>query len=319
MDDLPAMPPVAEFKDRSTGLILFGILVIILGCLCGLFVPLTVVGQVMSAKMTGGAPNYRMAIPGVLMYGLLAVSFVWLGVGSIRCRRWARALLLILSWSWLLIGVIAIGFLFFLAPRIMEGLPAEAKAVALVVAAVIWTIIFVAVPGVLVGFYQSKHVKATCDARDPVVRWTDGCPLPVLAVSAWLVFGAVTMLTMPLVYNSVLPCFGVLLSGLPGTLVCLFVAALWFYLGWAWYRLQPMAWWITLTVLLLFAVSNVVTFTRVDFMDMYRLMGYPPEQIALIEKFNFLTGKTIVWWSASFMLPLIGYLIWAKRFFRRAA
>ena len=311
------MPPLPEFKDRSTGLIVFGILEILLGCLCALLVPLMLLGQVMSAKATGGAPNFRMAIPGMMMYAMLAVAFIWLGVGSIRCRRWARALLLILSWSWLVTGVIAIGFLLFLAPKMMEGLPSGAKAVALLVAGVIWTSIFIVIPGVLVAFYQSGHVKATCEARDPVVRWTDGCPLPVLAVSVCLGFGAVMMLAMPLVYNSVMPCFGILLSGLPGTLIYLCVAALWAYLARAWYRLQPMAWWITLGVLLLFAISNIVTFTRVDLMDMYRLMGYPPEQIALIEKFNFLSSKTMVWWSACFMLPVFGYLIWVKRFLRR--
>jgi hypothetical protein len=260
-----------------------------------------------------------MAVPGVMMYGLLAVAFVWLGIGSIRCRRWARALVLILSWSWLVIGVIAVGFLVFLFPKITEGLPrGGVRVVALIVMVGMWSIMFIVVPGVMVFFYQSKHAKATCEARDPVARWTDGCPLPVLAVTLFLAFGAMMMFAMPLVYNSVVPCFGVLLSGLPGTLIYLFVAALWVYLAWAWYRLKPMAWWITLAVLLLFAISNVLTFTRVDLMDMYRLMDYPPEQIALIEKYNFLTGKTMVWWSAGFMLPIFGYLIWVKRFFRRA-
>jgi hypothetical protein len=317
MDDLPPMPPVTEFKDRSTGLIVFGILVILLGCLCALLVPLSVVGQVMSAKMTGGAPNYRMAIPGVLMYGVLAVALIWLGIGSIRCRRWARALLLVFSWSWLGVGVIAVGFLLLFAPKMMEGVPpGAARIVAIIVAGVMWSVMFVIVPGVLVVFYQGGNVKATCEARDPVIRWTDACPLPVLGVSVWFAFGGLMLLAMPLVYNGVLPCFGILLSGLPGTLVYLVIALLWVYLAWAWYRLKPMAWWITVGVLLLFTISNVVTFTRVDFMDMYRLMGYPPEQIAMIERYNFLTSKTMVWWSAGFMLPLIGYLIWVKRFFR---
>lgn len=318
MDDSLPMPPVVEFKNRRTGLLVLGILEILLGGLCALLVPLMVLGQVMAANMTGGSANYRMAVPGVLMYGLLAVAFIWLGIGSIRCRRWARALLLILSWSWLVTGVIAIGFLLFLLPRMMMGWPPGAKALALIVAAVIWTMIFLVIPGVLVLFYQSRHVKATCEARDPVVRWTDGCPLPLLTVSLWLVFGGVMMVAMPLAYNSVVPCFGVILSGVPGTLIYLFMAALWLYLAWAWYRLRPMSWWITLCVMLLFAISNVVTFAQIDLMDLYEQMGYSAEQLALIERYNFLTGQTMVWWSAAFMLPLIGYLIWVKRFFRRA-
>jgi hypothetical protein len=319
MNDSSTTSPLAEFKNRSTGLIAFGILEILLGCLCALLVPLMLFGQAMSAQMTGGAPNYRMVVPGGMMYGMLAVAFIWLGIGSIRFRRWARALLLILSWSWLVTGVIAVGFLVYLFPRMTEALPpGGASVVAFIAMAAMWSIMFIVVPGILVIFYQSKHVKATCEARDPVSRWTDRCPSPVLAVTLCLASGAVVMCGLPVIYNSVLPFFGVLLSGLPGTLACLFLSALWAYLAWAWYRLKPMAWWITLGVLLVFSISNIMTFTQVDLMDMYRMMGCPPEQIALIEKYNFLSGKAMVWWSACFMLPLFGYLIWMKKFFRRA-
>lgn len=307
-----------EFKDRQTGLIVFGILEILLGCLCALLVPLMIWGQAMSAQATGGAPNFRMAIPGALVYAMLAVALVWLGIGSMRFRRWARALLLILSWSWLGMGVIAMGFLLVWSPKMMVSLPPDAKTVALVVAAVIWTLIFIVVPGVLVVFYQSKHVKATCEARDPVARWTDGCPLPVLAVAVWLGFGAAWMLAMPIALNVVLPFFGVLLSGLSATAACLLLSVLWACLAWAWYRLKPTAWWITLAILLAFSISSILTFTQVDVMEMYRLMGYPPEQMALMEQYSFLTGQTMVWWSAGFMLLMIGYVIWVKRFFRRA-
>ena len=307
---------MTEFKDRRTGLIVFGILEILLGCLCALLVPLMILGQIMSAQATGGAPSYRMAIPGMVVYGMWAVTFIWLGIGSIGCRRWARALLLILSWSWLVVGVTAIGCLFFLAPKMMAALPPGPRTVALIIAGVFWTVIFIAIPGALVMFYQSKHVKATCDARDSVVRWTDRCPLPVLAVAIWLGFGAAAMLTMPMAYNSVLPFFGVLLSGVPGTVAVLLLTVLWAFLAWAWYRLKPVAWYITLAMLLVLSISGLITFTRIDLMDMYRMMGYPPDQIALIEQYNFLTGQTMAWWSAGFLLPLLGYLIWVKRFLR---
>ena len=44
-------------------------------------------------------------------------------------------------------------------------------------------VMYVIIPGVLVMFYGSKHVKATCELWDPQIRWTDKCPLPVLALS----------------------------------------------------------------------------------------------------------------------------------------
>ena len=54
----PPIPPIEAaplpaYKDRSTGLVIFGILTLLLGCLAGLFVPLILFGQMMAAK----APN----------------------------------------------------------------------------------------------------------------------------------------------------------------------------------------------------------------------------------------------------------------------
>jgi hypothetical protein len=144
-----------QVADRSTGLIVFGILEMLLGYLCALLVPLMVLGQVMSAKATGGAPNYRLAIPGVLMYGTLAVALVWLGIGSVRCRRWARALVLVLSWSWLVVGVIAVGFTVFWFPKMMAGLPSnEVKVVVFLFTIAFLAVIFIVVPGALVFFYD---------------------------------------------------------------------------------------------------------------------------------------------------------------------
>ena len=115
----PTEPVVPiEFEDRKTGLIVFGILTTLLGGLCALFVPLMFFSLTMSAK--AGVPTSMQAIlPAVSVYGILAVVLIWLGVGSIMARRWARALLLIFSWSWLLMGVVSIGVMAFLGPQAM--------------------------------------------------------------------------------------------------------------------------------------------------------------------------------------------------------
>jgi hypothetical protein len=127
--------------------------------------------------------------------------------------------------------------------------------------------------------------------------------------------GALSMLAMPLGYHGVLPVFGVLISGLPGTIVFLALAGLWGYLAWAAYHLKPVAWWTTVVVFVLFTVSNVVTFSRIDLAEMYRLMGYSEQMISQIAIFSVFTGKTLVVWTALFCLPLFGYLWWVKRYF----
>ena len=180
-------------------------------------------------------------------------------------------------------------------------------------------VIFLVIPGALVCFYQSRHVKATCEARDPVRRWTDACPLPVLAAALWLGLGALCMLPMPLAYKSVLPFFGTLLTGLPAMLFYVVWAAGSLWLAWAFYRVMPAAWWVVVVAFLLFSVSNIMTFTRIDIMEMYRLMGYPQKELEEMQKFNFLSGKGMAVWTACCMVPWLGYLFWIKKFFRRSA
>jgi CHASE2 domain-containing sensor protein len=84
-------------------------------------------GQAMAAG-TPGALNSRVILPALIVYVALAAAFVWLGIGSIRCRRWARALILILAWAWLCVGVITVPLMAFLMPRILSAPPASGQA-----------------------------------------------------------------------------------------------------------------------------------------------------------------------------------------------
>ena len=108
------------YKDRSAGLIIFGILTILLGCLTGLFVLLMLVGQAASARTTGASAPFSTILPAIFIYGALAVALVWLGIGSIMARRWARALLLIFSWSWLGMGLFVVAILAFFMPKMLS-------------------------------------------------------------------------------------------------------------------------------------------------------------------------------------------------------
>ncbi|MBI5686322.1 MAG: hypothetical protein HZC54_14710 [Verrucomicrobia bacterium] len=317
MNAEPLPPSPSVFSDRRAGLIVFGVLEILIGCFCALLIPLMVVGIAVGAKATGTPPDNNAIVPGVVVYGLAAIAFVWLGVGSIMCRRWARALLLVFSWSWLLVGVMVAGFSVALMPRVFETVQAGPGKAGIIFMFVFLGIILLVIPGVLTCFYQGRNVKATCEVRDPVRRWTDACPLPVLAAALWLGLGALCMLPMPLAHKSVLPFFGTLLTGLPAMLFYVVWAAGSLWLAWAFYRLMPAAWWIAVVAFLLFSVSNSITFAQIDIMEMYRLMGYPQRQLEEMQKFNFFSGKDMAVWTACCMAPWLGYLLWIKKFFRR--
>jgi MFS family permease len=323
MNKPAAAAPAGDYKDRRAGLIGFGILLVAAGCVCALFVPLMVVGQAMAAQTTGTALDIRMIIPSVMMYAGLAVAFVWVGIGSIRTRRWARALALILAWLWLVTGIFTLGFMAVLLPDLLSDLPsggqplpvAMRSAVMIVLLAIMGAVLVV-LPGLLVLFYRSRHVKATCEARDPLPGWTEACPLPVLGLSLSLGFGAVSMLPSLVTYHSVVPWFGRLLSGAPGAVVILFMMALWSYCAWATYRLQPAGWWLSVVSSALMMLSAVVTLLRVDPIEMYRLMGFPEQQIDQMRQVGFLVqGRGLAVLTALFSLAFLGYLLSVKRHF----
>jgi hypothetical protein len=315
------------YKDRATGLIVFGILTILLGCMAGLLVLLMLVGQA-AVRHTNVPPTPLSAIlPAIFIYGVLAVALIWLGIGSIKARRWARAMLLVFSWSWLVMGVFVLIFMAFFMPKILANInasatpgqpatPAAAIGVIMVISCLILGVFIIIVPAVWVFFYNSRNVKATCEARDPVTRWTDACPLPVLALCLWLLFSVPMLLFMPVMGHGVMPFFGMFLKGLPGALLSLAIAALWAYAAWLLYKLDVRGWWLILIAMIVFMASALLTYSRHDMIEMYQLMGYPQAQIEQIQKTGLLTGNRMSWLMSFSMLPFLGYILFIKKYLR---
>lgn len=259
------------YEDRSAGLVVFGILTILVGCLAGLLIPSMLFARATSAKALGGAVALPTIVTVILTYGVLAAALVWLGIGSMMARRWARALLLIFFWSWLIMGFFLIFRVFFLPKELATapsagtpGHPAMhpgAMSVMAVVMLVMCDFFFVLLPAaVWTLFYNSRHVKATCEARDPVTRWTDACPLPVLGFCLWLMSSALTMLTSPIASRGVTPFFGTFLTGIPGTMLCVAVAAIWSYAALSLYKLEQRGWWLILIAYCVWMASYLLTF-----------------------------------------------------------
>jgi hypothetical protein len=321
-----AAPPVTPpaHKDRKGGLVAFGIIDIVLGLLCLLMAPLAVFGQVMAAKMSNSPPNFSIILPTLIFYPLLSVAFIWLGIGSMRCQRWARALMLILSSTWLLMGITTLVMFLVMSPAILraaaagnQGLPPEARVMIMAAGVLAIGVFFIVVPGAMVLFYRSPHVKATCEALYREPAWTDRCPLPVLAISVWLFVGALMMPVMPIAYNSVVPLFGFLVSGVPGTVIFLLLSALFLYAAWAIYRLNVIGWWIAVISMTLLTLSSILTFARINIMDMYRAMNYPEAQLKQIEQMQFSKGQFMLT-STAVLVLILGYLLFIKRYFRRS-
>jgi hypothetical protein len=317
----PAVPAWTAFKDRKTGLVVFGFFTALLGVFCALFVPLLFFGQAISAK--GGAPAQNVGIwPAALIYGVMAIVLVWLGIGSMMARRWAGALLLIFSWSWLVIGVTSTAVMGFVLPQMMEAMnsakppggPPPPTALLVWIPMLTIGFIYLVLPTAWLLFYRRRHVKATCETYDPIVRWTDRAPLPVLAASLWLGLSGLMMLVMATAFKGVLPAFGVFVTGPLGSAIYVLYGVALGYSAWAIYRLDVRGWWIVMVSLCLWTVSAAVTYSRHDLSEVYSLMGYPEQQIQEMRKFTFVSGQGVVWTTVAVMLPMFGYLLYIRRF-----
>ncbi len=311
-------------RDRSTLIVIAGIIVVLGGCLCGLFVPLMIFGQMMVAKSQGVEASFRPVIPAIMIYGGLAVWFVVLGLGAAMKRRWAGQLLHSVSWLWLAIGVMstvimgvvfaAMGTSIFGMPGGKE-LPREALWIGLAVAGAVIILIYLVIPALLLLVFGNRNVRATFQARDPLPRWTDPLPTAVLALAILLAFGGVSMFGV-FAYTPVVPLFGILVSGMPAGLLMIAFSILWLCLAVGVTRLRPWAWWTALGSIVVFALSAVITFSRFSLIEMYRRMDFPADQLAQIEKTGILESPWMPWVTVLSVMPFLALLFAVRKHFR---
>jgi hypothetical protein len=323
-----AQPPTTTpaLRDQSTGLMLFGIFQILLGCLCVLMT-LMMIGAGLMPPVAGAphgqAVEVRMMVPAAGFYLVLAATFIWLGVGSILARRWAWTLTVILSWLWLLMGVAGC-VMFAVAVRPMMSaamaqqgkMPPEAIVVMQIVMGVVLACIYVLLPALFLVFYQRASVRATCRQRDPHVRWTDRCPMPVLALSIMLAWCVVSM-PFGATYGWVMPLFGGFVSGAVGAAVSLSLMLVLAYVAWGTYRLQMAAWWGALLLSIAGTVNMLLTFSRTNLMEMYERMRMPAAQLEMMRKSGLVESMSnwAPWIGLVGGAVFLGYLLYVRRYF----
>lgn len=318
--DIGEPAPLVDFKDRSTGLLAFGVLEIILGLISGLLVPFTAVTTLMSPQPM---PAWAI-VPGLAMYGLAAVVGIWLGIGSIQARRWARALVLALAWPWLVFGVVATIATWGMLPTMYaqlardSRLPQVAVVIMLVVAGTFTALFYIVLPAGFVAFYQSRHVKATCERKDTKPRWTDRCPQPVLTLAVMFAFGAYSLFWSAVCGGMVLM-FGQFLHGWPGAAICLGIALVCGLVAWGAYRQRMLAWWAALVLALLAGASAAMSRSADRLTEMYQQMGFSGDQLASMKQ----VAGTVQQFGGPaailFGLLFVGYLFAIRQYFVAAA
>jgi hypothetical protein len=315
------------YKDRSAGLILFGALEMLLALGCLGMLALASLGFAVAPQ--GGAPvPLRTMLPSLGIYLLLGAFFAAMGIGTILARRWARTLMLIVSWLWMIVGILSLGVLLFVLPdlfdRIQEiegaGNPQAAEMMGFVrgCALAVIALMYVVLPGIFILFYRGRNVRATFEARDPVPRWTDRCPAPVLALSLILGYAAFAFLVTAAI--GAVPFFGQVMTGPAAVLVLVVLAAMMVVLARAVYRLEPWSWWAVAAFWLLGSLSSAsFVLGGFDWRALYAAMGMPTQEIEKLGLFEALQGPAMKVLVALSTAGTLGYLLWVRRFFHRPA
>jgi hypothetical protein len=309
--------PVQTYKDRRAGLVVFGILQIALGLLAALMSLLLVVGGLAGNAAAPGAAPPRVMAPVALLYFAVAVMFVVLGIGSIRARRWARAIILALSWMWLILGVMTcIGFVA-MSPHMFDALPQEQasmKPMIIGCMSVFLGLFFVVLPLVFVLFYRGPNVRATVDAVDAVPRWTDGQPLPLLIFAFWTLSGGLCMLFFGPMYTA-FPVGPWMLRGVSALALMLVIAGVTLFIGLGSLKRMRAAWWTALVQLVVGVLYGAAFMRKINVSAWYKAMSMPidPRQLEMIQ--STLSSPFFYLWMAAVWAVYLGLLLYLRRYF----
>jgi hypothetical protein len=307
---------IPKFKNRKVWLVVFGILQIILGAFCmHIAITMATSGDILKNAGTNLPDSIRILT--CMLYLGLAIWFILMGIGSIKARRWARVLILITSWVWLIVGLSILFYEIAWMPDVYNGMvesgktTPEAAKVAKYLTIGFSSIFMVIMPSIFVLFYSGKNVKATCEFRDQNIRWTDKCPLPVLILSLWNGFAGATMF-LSLFSGYSFPFFGFILKGVPALVVILALVLSYLYLAWGTYKLKIKAWWGTVALTFIISISVTINYLSGTFM---KIMNDQPNQPG---GNAFVQGTGIVIFTGVTTVLLLGYLVYIRKFFLKA-
>lgn len=310
------MGGLTGFKDRKGWLVFFGIVEIIIGVVCLLFLGAMLLASSKVAARTASMPLQGL-ISAMFMYGLSALFFIVIGIGSILARRWARAIMVMVSALWFVFGTVGIIMMFSLLPRIFSGpamngeqLQPGIVVVVKAIIVVISVVLFFIVPGVLFLFYRSPNVKATCEKRDTKRRWTDR---PLLVLSLSLVSGFIALSMAVTLFSNVVPFFGIILTGIPAMIYKVTFGAVAAWSAWHLYHQRMLGWLAIMGLSVLGLLSWAVTVMRGGLLEMYRVSGMTQEQLQQMSAVNELQNSP-TYWLALFVSAVVwfGYL-WLVR------
>jgi len=312
------------YKNQRGWLIAFGVVEILIACaflLMLLFSAIMFFGPLASRIASGPfSPAAMMAFTG-LQYALMAAVFLTGGIGSIRCKNWARILMLVVSGFWLGIGLLTTLIMAFAVPTILKqqpgNVPPGIQHAVLVVVITFMAVLMVLLPAVFLFFYSRKSVKATClpqaGAQPAGGPPAPELPIPLAILGVWQALGALYMFAALFMRATFV--FGFVLHGAAASLFLLTFSVLNGCAAWAILRQRLIGWNIALFMAGFGTINLVVTYLRrPDLLQLFREVGYSERTLRIYEQFpQFLA----IFWVAMIIgvTAFLVFLLYTRKFF----
>lgn len=237
-------------------------------------------------------------------------------------KRWARALILVTSYIGLAFGVfftvnmVAFVWSGFRSHRLESGEVSSAElASTLAVILGIIGFVMIVVPGILILFYKSDNTRRNCEIFDPVVRWTDRTPLPVLGVCAYLVIMSWLGFLGTIAGFGPVCFFGLVLHGWVGTVADLVDLGAAIVIAWGYFRLRNWAWWAATLVEATRTVSGMVTASILSTEDLMKYTLKPEATVQKLERTDSLWAQTPAWGWVVYIAVLFGVFGYTRGYF----
>jgi hypothetical protein len=296
--------------------VFFGVIEILIGTLCaGLLCLMAVAAMFASRLPADQAPSLEGSaiLLGAFIYAVAAAFFVVMGIGTIRARRWARAIMLIVAWPWLLTAILGGVFLVIIARPLAADM-GTSQAGLVVMVMIVLALFMALIPLAFILFYSGRNVKRIFDTRDTRPCWTDGRPAAVLGLALVMILGGVAALAG--LHYRVAALFGWVLTGGPAVMFTLAQGALCVWLGWELYRMTTIGWWANLAWSVLAHLSWGITLARVGIDGVLRAMQFDEARLVPLRQTGMMAALGSEWIVALSCVAWVALLLSVKKNFK---
>jgi len=249
---------------------------------------------------------YTLPLRYYVIYGLTGLLLITCGIGSIKIRKWARAIILIFS---------ILSIFYCMTDLAYDSLYGESIFRALTKRP--WdTYYYLFISLFLLFFYSRTSIKNTFYHHDFKHSWVENCPLPILGFSIFYICGAVNRIIYILSGNPEL-FFGVIFTGTTARVIFTVTFFVYIFLAYGLYKLKIKAWLILFIINIFYIISSLTTLAMTYFEDIYLKLGFSKTRLNLMKNYFFSDMRYYEISNIIGQLLIVGYLFYILKFFKK--